>query len=184
MEHLSNEELFRLLEADKESTEKVFTELYYRYAPQVFAYCRRFLNNHEEAQDVFQETFIKFHQSIEKRVPMTNLLGYLLTIARNQCYNLKRNERFNITYDEYVTAMSDCREENDALLDIIKRGIELLPDDLREIFILREYDGLSYSEIVSLTNANVNTIKVKLFRAKKKLRKILEPFLADLSKYE
>jgi RNA polymerase sigma-70 factor (ECF subfamily) len=59
-----------------------------------------------------------------------------------------------------------------------------LPDDLREMFILREYDGLSYLEIAEVTDSPINTVKVKLFRAKKRLREILAPYLADYSDFD
>jgi RNA polymerase sigma factor (sigma-70 family) len=183
-ELLSDEELFQLLNDEKGVAEKAFTELYNRYSPHVYAFCRRFLGNRIEAQDVFQETFLNFHQSIEKKRGLSNIKGYLLAIARNLCYNIKRNETFNITYDEYISVNDEDRKENDELLNLIKKSIELLSDEYREILILREYDGLSYSEIAEVTKNKINTVKVKLFRAKKQLRKILEPYLENLTNYE
>ncbi|MFC2131315.1 RNA polymerase sigma factor [Bacteroidota bacterium] len=184
LEQKSDEELFQLLGSDKETAERAFTELYNRYSGQVYAFCRRFIGHREEAQDIFQETFIRFHQTIDKNMTMTNVLGYLLTIARNLCYNIKRDEKYTVTYEDYLSVTDDNRNETDELLNLVKRGIELLPKDIRELFILREYDGLSYSEIAEITESNMNTVKVKLFRAKKKLRKILEPYMEDLSDYE
>ena len=63
-------------------------------------------------------------------------------------------------------------------------SLDLLPDNYREMFVLREYDGLSYQEISDVTDIPVATIKVRLYRAKKKMRKILAPYLADLSQFE
>ncbi|MFH1050264.1 MAG: sigma-70 family RNA polymerase sigma factor [bacterium] len=184
LENLSDEELFQLLKVENEDTEKAFTELYNRYSPHIYAYCRRFLGNKEAAEDVFQETFLNFHQGSKKLSSMTNAKGYILSIARNLCYNYFRTEKLAISSDDYSTIINDDRSENDELLDLIKRAIELMPEEYRELFILREYDGMSYTEIADITKSNVNTVKVKLFRAKQKLRKILEPYIQDLSNYE
>jgi len=184
LEKLCDKELFQIIHDNDEFSEKAFTELYNRYSPFVYAYCRRFLNNTEWAEDIFQETFLNFHQGLKKISEMTNLKGYLLSIARNLCYNYVRDFKFNISYEDFSTVIDDSRNENDELLELIKRAIDLMPDDLRELFILREYDGMSYLEIADITDSNVNTVKVKLFRAKQKLRKILEPYIQDISNYE
>jgi len=183
-EKYSDEELFQLLNLEDNEAERAFTEIYNRYAPYIYAYCRRFLGNKEGAEDIFQETFINFHQSVSKLKEMTNVKGYILSIARNLCHNFLRNQKFSLTYDDYSSVIDEDRSVNDELLDLIKRGIELMPEDLRELFILREYDGLSYTEIAQISDSNINTVKVKLYRAKQKLRKILEPYIQDLSNYE
>jgi len=184
LENLSDEELFRILKLENEESERAFTELYNRYSPYIYAYCRRFLNNKEAAEDVFQDTFLNFHQSSKKLRNMTNAKGYILSIARNLCYNYYRTERMVVSSDDYSSVINEERTENDELLDLIKRAIELMPEEYRELFILREYDGMSYTEIAKITDSNINTVKVKLFRAKQKLRKILEPYINDLSNYE
>ena len=50
-----------------------------------------------------------------------------------------------------------------------------------ESFVLREYDGLSYQEIADLTQTSLATVKIRIFRAKQKIREILAPYLSDLS---
>ena len=78
--------------------------------------------------------------------------------------------------------MSDEPAEKTELLKLITTALELLPDDYRESFVLREYDGLSYQEIAEITNSSMATVKIRLFRAKQKIRDILAPYLADLAK--
>jgi len=75
-------------------------------------------------------------------------------------------------------------EDKDELLELVKRSLELMPDEYREIFILREYDGLSYNEIAEMFNLPLNTVKVKIHRAKQKMREILSPYLTELSKFD
>lgn len=177
----SDTELFYMLNDNKEIAERAFTELFNRYSSRVYAYCRRFLGDRDEAQDVYQETFIKFHQSANKDREMTNVPGFLLTIARNLCMNVKRKERPNVTLEEYMSGDDDSLiSDKDELLELIKKALELLPDDYREAFVLREYDGLSYEEISKLTNTSLTNVKVRIHRAKQKIKDILQPYLNEL----
>jgi RNA polymerase sigma-70 factor (ECF subfamily) len=181
----SDTELFYMLCDSKEVSEKAFAELFARHSPRVFAYCKRFLSTKEEAEDVFQETFIKFHQSASLERVMTNVPAFLVTIARNLCVNQKRREKVAISFEDYMAQdVVDTSNEKNELLDLIKMAIELLADEYKEAFILREYDGLSYQEIGTITGVPLTTVKVRIHRAKVKIREVLTPYLAEMSKYE
>lgn len=186
-QQLEDSKLFELLSEDNETAEGAFTELYNRYSPRIFAYCRRFMSTFEEAQDVYQETFLKFlnsgRQAKETGKRIDNVMFYLLLIARHICINVKRNEHKTYEFNEEIDAPYENHEDQDELLNLIKVGLELIPSEYKEIFILREYDGLSYTEIAELTNMTISTVKVKLHRARIKLREVLAPYMEDLSKY-
>ncbi len=181
-ENLSDTELFRVLNTDGARSGKAFEEIYTRYSPRVFAYCRRFLGIKEEAEDVLQETFIRFYNSRLQPREMSNLAAFLLKIARNQCVNALREHKHDARYDDAIYVRHDERDETDELLNLIKMAIELLPDEYKEIFIMREYNGLKYSDIAYITNQAINTVKVKIFRAREKIRQILQPYLSEISK--
>jgi RNA polymerase sigma-70 factor (ECF subfamily) len=66
------------------------------------------------------------------------------------------------------------------MLQLISMALELLPSDMREIFVLREYDGLSYNEISTLLNIKLDTAKVRVFRARQRIKEILQPYLNEL----
>lgn len=181
-EQLEDSELFHLLKEEKSIAEKAFSELYSRYATGIYAFCRRFLGNIEEAQDIFQETFMKFHQRAKQLDKTTNVRGFLYVIARNLCINHTRTHKYSVVYEDYMNVKFENRMESDEILNLIKSSIELLPDDLKEAFILKEYNGMSYKDIAEITNSNYNTVRIRLFRAKKKLRSILAPYFADYNK--
>ncbi len=69
------------------------------------------------------------------------------------------------------------------MLALIRAAIKTLPEDYAEVFILREYDGLSYAEIAEVTGESLANVKVRIYRAKQKIRETLAPYLADLSKF-
>ncbi|MFA5512369.1 MAG: RNA polymerase sigma factor, partial [Candidatus Kapaibacterium sp.] len=93
----SDAELFYMLCDDKRTAEGAFSELFKRHSPRIYAYCKRFIGNLEEAEDLFQETFIRFHQSASKDRVMTNVPAFLLKIARNLCVNFKKREKQSVS---------------------------------------------------------------------------------------
>lgn len=186
LEEYSDSELYYMLCEKKETAEKAFSELYSRYSSMLYAYILRFIGDREEAQDLFQESLVKFHQSANKDREMTNVSGFLMTIARNLCINAKRVDAKNVSYEDYMASNDDgnLKTENNELLELIKMAIDLLPDDYKEAFILREYQGYSYNDIAELTNETLTNVKVRIFRARSKIRKILKPYLKEINKYE
>lgn len=178
----SDNELYYLLTSDKKTAEKAFAEIYSRHSSRIYAYCRRFLGNKEDAQDVFQETFIRFLDSTKQDRVMTNVPAFLLKIARNLCVNVKRKDKKPVSFEEYM--VSDNRDgDNNELLTLIKMALDILPDEYKDIFILREYDGLSYQDIADMVDVPLSTVKIRIFRAKQKIRDILAPYMKELEKY-
>ena len=181
---MSDIELYAALKLEKPSSEKAFAELYARYSPRIFAYCRRILGDYDRAQDAFQETFVKFFNSAQQEREMTNVPAYLLRIARNLCLNMQRSDKGQISLEEYHLPSSyDMSHDKKELLLLITQALETLPLDYKEAFILREYEGLSYQEIADMTESSLSTVKIRIYRAKQKIRDILAPYIADISKH-
>ena len=180
----SDNELYYMLASDKKTSEKAFAELYSRHSARVYAYCRRFLGNKEDAQDVFQETFMRFIDSTKHERIMTNVPAFLLKIARNLCVNIKRKGKNPISFEEYMAHEDDSSNNNNELLKLIKMALEILPDEYKDIFVLREYDGLSYQDITEITGLPLSTVKIRIFRAKQKIREILEPYMKEMQKFK
>ncbi|MFZ1731833.1 MAG: RNA polymerase sigma factor [Bacteroidota bacterium] len=172
-------ELFYRLSGEKEKAEAAFTELYARYGGRVFAYCLRFIGQRDEAQDVYQETFIRFYESAQKDREMTNVPGYLLKIARNLCLNSKRNKKQTVEFEDYQSLVLPSTTEKTEFLQLITTALEMLPDEYREVFVLREYEGLSYAEIAEIVDSSLSNVKVRIFRAKQKIRDILAPYIGE-----
>lgn len=181
---MSDIELYAALKLEKPSSEKAFAELYARYSPRIFAYCRRILGDYDRAQDAFQETFVKFFNSAQQEREMSNVPAYLLRIARNLCLNMQRSNKGHVSLEEYHMPSSfDMSHEKKELLSLITQAMETLPLDYKEAFILREYEGLSYQEIADMTESSLSTVKIRIYRAKQKIREILAPYIADISKH-
>lgn len=185
LQNYTDEELYAILTKGGKKAEYAFGEVYKRHSPRVIAYCRRFLGDEQQAQDVFQETFIRFYKSINPKREMTNLPAFILRIARNLCVNAVRKEKPTTSFEDYMVGTNDNYVSgNNELLDLIHRALDELPEKYREMFILREYDGLAYSDIADVTKESVSTVKVRIYRAKQKIRETLMPYIKDLERFD
>lgn len=175
----TDEQLTALLSG--KDAERAFTLLYDRYSSRIHAYCYRIVEDSAHAEDIFQETFIRFFQNAKAGREMRNVPGFLITIARNLCLNHKRDRKVTVAIDDYHFPTSESKNyEQKELLDLIARSLELLDYDHREAFVLREYDGLSYEEVAEIIGTTVTNAKSRAFRAKQKIKAILQPYLKDL----
>jgi RNA polymerase sigma-70 factor (ECF subfamily) len=165
-----------------EQGEEAFGELYARYSGTVYAYCLRVMGDREKAHDVFQDTFLNFFQSSRRHEKLDNVKGYLLTISRNLCLNEKKRAfSQSLEFDESLYNPGISRDaERSEMMQLIAMALELLPADMREAFVLREYQGLSYNEITVVLDIKLETAKVRVFRARQKIKEILQPYLKEL----
>jgi RNA polymerase sigma-70 factor (ECF subfamily) len=176
----SDAELTAMLPGEKSKSEAAFTELYNRYSSMVHAYCFRVLNDNDQAEDVFQDTFIKFYQTLQQSPNSTNIPGFLITIARNQCLNIKRDKRSTVSLDDLeIFDEKRLSFESEELLNLITTALELLDFEYKEAFVMREYDGLSYNEIAEISGLTVTNAKSRVFRAKQKIKEILAPYIKE-----
>lgn len=180
-QNIPDSELFSRLAGDSKVAEKAFAELYARHGGRVYAFCLRFLGNRDEAQDVYQDTFIRFFESASEDREMTNVPGFLLKIARNLCLNARRNSKKTVTVEDYHAALKAPETEKTEFLELITTAMDMLPDEYREVFVLREYQGLSYQEIAEIVDTSLANVKVRIFRAKQRIRQILAPYIRELS---
>jgi RNA polymerase sigma-70 factor, ECF subfamily len=176
-------ELFRALAGDEPVAQAALTRLYRRYSQRIYTYCRKITSDNHVAEDLLQETFVKLYDSGRQARPVENVPAYLMTIARNLCLSHRaRSHRQFVPVEDFHLTTRDVPYEQKELLDLIQASLELLPDDYREAFVLREYNGLTYSEIADVIGQSIDVVKVRIFRAKKRLREILAPYLEDLKK--
>jgi len=139
-------------------------------------------SNREDAEDLVQETFLKALKNFHSFQLGTNFKAWMFTILRNTFYSkVSRVERKNTvsfeTEDELPPLMSTANPESQ-LVDYlgVKRiwsAIEQLPLGFREVFLLREVEEASYSEIAEILSIPVGTVMSRLSRARSNLRTTL-----------
>jgi RNA polymerase sigma-70 factor (ECF subfamily) len=167
--------------------DQAFAELYRRHKQEIYTYCLRMMNrDREAASDLFQEVFVRAYERAEQFRSGSNVRGWLYTIARNLCLNAHRGKRPTDSIDLFPSLESSDRslapeydEEQHFLRERLETAIAELPAEFREAFVLREMDGFSYSEIAQMTGSTLPMTKVRIYRAKERLRALLKPYLAE-----
>jgi RNA polymerase sigma-70 factor (ECF subfamily) len=173
----------------KREHELAFKELYNRHSPRLYAYTLKMTGDPQQAKDLFQEAFMRLYKTIQEtdkplEALMTNVPAFLLRIARNLHLNAKRDAKPTIELEDFHVSVSPANDHAQSeLLQLISSALELLDHEHREAFVLREYDGMSYAEIAEITGTNEATAKTRAFRAKEKIRKILQPYLDDVQRH-
>lgn len=176
-----------LIKAFQAGDERAYAELYVRRKSEVYTFCLRMLGGDADAaSDAFQEVFIKVYEKGDTFRDGTNVMGWLYMIARNTCLNVYRAKKPNDTIENHQSLMSSDRrltpefgQEQSFLREMLEKAIASLPEEFREPFILREFDGFSYAEIAEMTGTTLPITKVRIHRAKQKMREILRPYLHE-----
>lgn len=162
------------------NAEGAFAELYDRYADRVHAYCRRALGQgHPFLHDVVQNVFVGLYDAIRRGTVFTSVAGYIFRAARHAC--ISAIQRRHADYAEMdLMASHDTSYERKELLRLIDAALEQLPEDYREIFLLREQMGLKYNEIAEALSITPETARTRAYRARMMVRDVLSPYLRDL----
>ncbi|MBD1208740.1 MAG: RNA polymerase sigma factor [Ignavibacteria bacterium] len=180
----SDEQLLLSIRLQKPTANAAFSELYDRYHGRVAKYCIALLGK-QDGNDAFQETFVKFYHAAGRTV-VENVPAMLTTIARNVCIDLKRRRKHTVVLDDDTPQRqsippSSGNYEQQELMRLIEIGLEYLDFDIREAFVLRHYQDLSYQEIAMLTGVPETTVTKRIWRAKERLKQVLSPFINDLN---
>lgn len=180
MKNMSDEEVYDCLCGNKDLAAKAFDELYSRYATKIYTYCSRILLDPELADDVFQETFLRFYESADSKREMTNLGAFLFKIARNLCINEKQRKHHSfLSFEELIYPVRDKGYEKKERVDLLEMALEMLPKRYREVLVLKEFLGMTYKEISDVLGMTLPSVRIKIYRAKQKIREILSPYMND-----
>lgn len=176
-------EIWGLVQQAQAGDQGAFAELVKRYEAQIAATVVGMLGNTPEADDVGQETFIRFYKSLPNFRGEAKIGTYLTRIAINLSLNeLKKRKRKNIfslfsgssQEEDRIKAMADeDKEEDRDTKEIVQRAIQLLEPSFRSVIVLRMIDGYSTKETAEILNIPLGTVLSRLKRAQQKLKKIL-----------
>ena len=177
-------ELIEALRSSKKSvSEAAFKVIYERYNAMVYNYCLKILGDDTESDDIFQEVFLKFVDTVKKNEPITLIKHFLIKICKNLCLNYLRHNKMGMNVQNfYEYSVEPHSYEDTELTDILRKAIDLLDIQYKEAMVLRLYEGFSYEEMVEVTGESYGVLKNRVWRAKEKLVSILQPFIDDINK--
>ena len=168
--------------------EVCFEQLIHRHKNKVFAYISLYIRDQALAEDIFQDTFLKVFQSVKAGKYSDNgkFLSWVMRIAHNLIIdNFRRVKQMNtISNDNYESDLfnsakfSEGNIENDLIRKQIQKDIRImissLPEDQKEVVILRHYADMSFKEIADLTGVSINTALGRMRYALINMRKMME----------
>ena len=161
-----------------------FETLVLEYEKNVYNIALRMTGNSEDAADMTQEAYIKAYNSLQSFRGDSKFSVWLYRIVSNVCLDFLRSKNrrptvsLSVEDDDGEDAQLDVADESQSpelLLDrkltrdSVRRGLDSLPPDYRQILLLREIQGLSYDEIAQALSLEVGTVKSRIFRARKRL---------------
>lgn len=159
-----------------------FTTLYKKYKQNIFSYLCYLSGDRSLAEEICQDVFLKVYLNIAKFEERSSFKTWIYKIARNAYIDcIKSKNKINLyehaSLSENFTDKKMGPEEyalNEEVKVLIQKILNALPDKYRTLIILRDIQQLSYQDISDITNTNLNTVKVSIYRARKEFRRIYQ----------
>jgi RNA polymerase sigma-70 factor (ECF subfamily) len=184
-----------LLARLREGDDAAFEELVRSQGGRLLAVARRFLANEEDARDAVQEAFLSAFRSLDRFEGNARLSTWLHRILVNAALMKLRTRRRKpeksiedllprfLEDGHLAIPASEWRKTPEAelerreLREIVQRSIQELPENYRNVLMLRDIEGLDTEEAANLMGISANAVKTRLHRARQALRGLLEPDL-------
>ena len=173
----------------QQGDDHAFEFLFEKYRGPIFNFIFRMLNHERDAaEDLLQEVFMKLYRARVSYEPRAKFSTWAFAIARNHCLNFISSRRFlqarrtvslNASGESNGMALLDtliddsvqvrCQGTGD-INDALDWAIRSLPDDYKEVFLLRALEGLSHDDIAGVLGTNAATVRTRYHRARSMLR--------------
>jgi RNA polymerase sigma-70 factor (ECF subfamily) len=188
MERNEAELIAAVLRGDPES----FEPLIQKYSPRVFATARRYARRESEVDDIAQEVWVKAFQKLGSFRGEAPFEHWLMRLTVRTCYDFlrshQRKKELNFSelsdpesdwLDRFVSPGEQGTENADAARQLVERILEKLSPAARLIITLLEIEDRSVKEIAALTGWSIPLVKVRAFRARAEMKKILSKLRKD-----
>jgi RNA polymerase sigma-70 factor (ECF subfamily) len=155
-------------------------KLFETYHAPIFRYILRLVQHEKEAEDLTQETFLRVHRHLTSLEEPSAVKAWLYRIATNVCYDRFRQAEYKAEEPEINTELR-LQEDMDSpgleevidqaeMSECIDRYIGRLSDDYRLVILLHDLHGITHAEIAQRLNCSLETVKIRHFRARQKLK--------------
>lgn len=167
-----------------------FDLLVKKYQRKIYFLAYRMVKNHDAADDIAQETFIKSYSSIRSFRLGHSFYTWLYRICMNLAINHLKRQKFVISESQFEEEASPLEKEvegQDPLTLLVQKeqerkieqAIDSLPPKYKAVFVLKVYEDLSYEEIAQTLKISLGTVMSRLFRARERLRESLKDMVSQ-----
>jgi RNA polymerase sigma-70 factor (ECF subfamily) len=157
-------------------------ELYERYKRPLYAFCLQMLRNGTNAEDAVQDTFVKVARQAHTLTHAAAFRGWLFQIARNETLMILRKtrpEQIEDDDDVWESQTPLTLLEQNERTEAVRITLQSLKIHHREVLLLREFEGMSYSDIATVTGSTESAVRSRLFHARRALAEKLAPMIRD-----
>jgi RNA polymerase sigma-70 factor (ECF subfamily) len=181
----------------QEGDESAFAEIVRRYSPRVFSVANRFFRQRSLVEEAAQEVFLKAYTQLGSFEGRGSLEGWLTRVATNTCLNLlrgaKRRPEFTVSdltddeqgwLDQQSAGDGDQPTVENALVatDLADRLLSVLSPEDKQALLMIDGEDASIKEVAEVTGWSESKVKVRAFRARKKVREAMEKLLGHKNK--
>jgi RNA polymerase sigma-70 factor (ECF subfamily) len=174
----NNSDDYELIQRFKSGDEQAFNILAARYQSRIYWHARRMLNSHFDADEIVQDVLLAIYKNLRKFKFQSSLYTWIYKITSTRSLNLIKKNKLTrmIPFDKERLAEGYSGSDiivNFEQMEKFKRMegyLQKLPAKQREVFILRNFDELSYEEISNITGKSVGALKANYFHAFKKIK--------------
>jgi len=186
-----------LIEDVREGDIAALAALVEKYKRMAYRVAIKITRNHEDANDVVQDAFLKTYDSIHRFRMDSSFETWLYRIVVNLSLNVVKRKKIRgecaLSKETINQATKDVKRrvevkndpsiqaEKQELREWVTKAVESLPVHHRTVVILHELEGLTHSEIASILNCSVSTVRTRLHYARKRLRELLKPYVDSIA---
>lgn len=159
----------------KGQVELAFNEIISMYQERLYWHIRNMVMNHEDADDVLQNTYVKIWKNLENFQGRSKLFSWMYRIATNETLSFlekrKRKQAASLDHLEVYSnqLVADEFFDGDALAAMLRSAVEDLPTKQKQVFIMKYFDDLKYSEMAEILSMSVGGLKASYHHAVKKI---------------
>lgn len=172
---------FALIKDFVEGNDSAFNRLAVKYQDKIYWHARRMTGNHLDADEIVQEVLLVLYNKLKTFEFKSSVYTWIYTITNTRSINYlkKKNLKNFFSLDDILHKKSEDKDVIDNLedkqkLDKIENALQKLPVKQREVFIMRNYDELSYEEISEITGKSVGALKANHFHALNKIKELIK----------
>ncbi len=172
-----DDEILELI-ADPSDQERGFKLMMVKYQKPLYWHIRRMVKEHEDANDVLQNTFIKVYKNIERFESKSKLYTWLYKIATNESITfLNKKKRIKTESLETAELVKESKavdsQDGDLIIKKLNSAIDKLPEKQRMVFSMRYFDEMTYNQISEMLGTSVGGLKASYHHAVKKIETLI-----------